>query len=75
MMENLHINAILPHRDPEADGNQELLQSPTSTYAWRQFVLIIGETNNTPIKRKEFAMTLVDHFNTQATSVMCARLS
>jgi hypothetical protein len=66
IMEGLGINAILSRKD--GDGGGELMQSPTSTYAWRQFVLIIGESNNTPAKRKEFAEALVNHFNSQATS-------
>jgi hypothetical protein len=70
IMEQLSINAVLSRKNPDAAANEprELMQSPTSTYPWRQFVLIIGEANNTPARRKTFAQALVAHFNTQATS-------
>jgi hypothetical protein len=65
-MEELNINAGLSCRGEDGEA---LMQTPTSTYPWKQFVLIIGENNNTPAKRKEYAAALVSHFNTQATSV------
>lgn len=64
-MEELGINAIVFRR---GSFGEPLKQSPTSTYNWRQFVLIVGEANNTPHKRKEAMKKLVDHFNENATT-------
>jgi hypothetical protein len=68
LMETLNINAVLSRKDTTSSENRELMQSPTSTYPWRQFVLLIGENNNTPPRRRQYAQALVDHLNTQATS-------
>jgi hypothetical protein len=68
LMETLNINAVLSRKDTTSSENTELMQSPTSTYPWRQFVLLIGENNNTPPRRRQYAQALVDHLNTQATS-------
>ncbi|MGL5934882.1 MAG: hypothetical protein ACRCZI_04590 [Cetobacterium sp.] len=65
LMEDLSINAILFRKGPNGGT---LMQSSTSSYAWRQFIFIIGENNNTPAKRKDYAEALVRHMNTQATS-------
>ena len=64
-LEELHIAAILNRR---GDDGEKLLQSTTSTFPWRQFILIIGEKNNTPAKRKQYAEALVTFFNSLATS-------
>jgi hypothetical protein len=64
-MEELNINAILSRKGTDGDF---LPQTPTSQYPWKQFVLIVGENNNTPAKRKQYAEALVRHFNTMATS-------
>jgi hypothetical protein len=64
-MEELSISAILSRKD-ETGG--QMMQSSTSTFPWRQFVLIIGEKNNTPAKRKQYAEALVTFFNRMATT-------
>ena len=65
-MEDLGINAVV-HRKGE-NGGTALTQSPTSTYNWRQMVIIVGEDQNTTHTRKEIAAKLVAHFNNNANS-------
>lgn len=64
VMENLGINAILMRKG--IDGETAMPQFPNSTYQWKQFVFLIGETANTKEKRKEIANLLVSHFNNNA---------
>jgi len=65
-MEDLGINAVVHRKGP--DGATALTQTPTSTYNWRQMVLIVGEDQNTPHARMEIAAKLVAHFNNNANS-------
>jgi hypothetical protein len=63
-MVELNICAILNRR---GDDGEKMMQSATSEYPWRQFMIITGEKNNTPAKRKEYAEALVTFFNSLAT--------
>jgi len=65
-MEDLGINAVV-HRKG-ADGATAMTQTPTSTYNWRQMVLIIGEDSNTATARRELADRLIAHFNNNANT-------
>ena len=66
VMEELGINAIVMRKG--IDGETPLVQSPGSSYHWKQFLLIVGEAANTKEGRAQLALKLVKHFNTNAAT-------
>lgn len=64
--EELGINAVVFRKG--LDGISPMPQAPGSSYHWRQFLLIVGEDNNTADMRRTIAEVLVAHFNANATT-------
>ena len=65
IMAKLGINAIVFHKG--SSGDTEMKQSASSSFNWKQLILIIGEHNNNPGCRKELAKKLLEYFNSHAT--------
>jgi hypothetical protein len=63
----LGINAVLYRKG--VDGVTPLTQTPTSHYAWRQLVCVVGTNEeNTTQQRRALADRIIAHFNTNATA-------
>ena len=67
VMENLGIGAIFARRG--IDGETPMKQNPKSTYQWKQFVFLVGESGNTQENRSKLATNLAVHFNTNEHTI------
>ena len=65
LMVTLNINALVYRKGP--DGDTPMKQNPNSEYNWRQMVNVIGEEQNTPLNRLQYANAMIAHFNANAT--------
>ena len=68
VMENVGVNAILNRKG--ADGDTPMMQKPDGQYPWKQFLFVVGESNNTKQERIRLGSKLADHLN-DMSSVEC----
>ena len=61
VMDELWINAIVPRKGD--DGTTPLKNTPSVPFNWKQFVMIIGEDNNSLAGRKAAIKKLVNQIN------------
>lgn len=65
LREHLGISAIVFRRG--VDGTTAMPQEEGKSWKWQMLLCIVGEDNNTPEGRREFAGTIMDFFNENAT--------
>ena len=61
VMEMVGIGAILDRKG--GNGESPMMQSPTSTFPWKQFIFVVGEESNTKEKRACLGKALADELS------------